>query len=904
MSFEPQLPFEPNLAGISTTTTPDWDTLKSNPTNLTSDYALLRRMQYLRPAQIAAIKARNHTSVIEVVVIADRSLPEEAVKATRKSLAFQSYDFLKVSVVYTEEHSVVQHIRNTDSEWVWIMMAGDLLAPYGALIAADWIADDGVIQAFYTDEEVYRNGQASFPFHKPDLNVEWLRASPYIGKGLIFRTDAFRQAMTADQFMHYPLAAYETLFRLIETFGVNTIGHIPETLYRTGVMSEEWVGLPGIATYSMRVASEHLTRLGLKHTVSQGISPGLNNVRYLPERKPLVSIVIPIRELLTSIRRLIDGIMSKTVYDEFEIVVVVLSQADMSLTSYLDVIAANNPKVSVVPYYEAFNYSAVLNHGIAKSRGEYICILHPDHQIVGNDWLTNLMSYAQLPDVGVVGSKITYPDGKLQHVGVVMGLQGIANHPYYQAGKEEHGRQKLNRVSRDVSAVTASGSLFRRTLFDKLGRYNADDFGNNYTDVDYSARVLQAGYRIVWTPYVTFITDDTARKILDDTHESLKAERSARASEVVRRKHLNLIVNDPHYSHHLGIQENTPSFAYRTSVMWDPFPKPALPRIITMPGDRSGCGLYRTRGPLDAMQRMGIAEGMSSEWMVPMGEVKRLKVDTLVLQRKTSDVQILFMREYKNYLPEVFKVYELDDPLHVIPEKSVHYGHFPVDIFQRMIDGIQACDRFVCSTQPLADMFSDYHKDIRVRKNCLPVGVWKHIKARKVQSQLPRVGWGGGSSHRGDLELITDVIKHFHGKIHWVFFGMMPEVIKPYVKEFHSAVPIDVYPSMMASLGLDLAIAPVEDNDFNRCKSNLRVLEYGACGYPVVASDVEAYRSDLPGVTLVNDNPDNWIAAIEEMLEDRERLTQRGADLREAIHKDWMLDGDRVHEWLDCWTPG
>jgi glycosyltransferase involved in cell wall biosynthesis len=303
------------------------------------------------------------------------------------------------------------------------------------------------------------------------------------------------------------------------------------------------------------------------------------------------------------------------------------------------------------------------------------------------------------------------------------------------------------------------------------------------------------------------------------------------------------------------------------------------------------------------MMAAGLVEGMSSEWMLPLPEVKRLKVDTLILQRKTSDIQIQFLREYQKYLPEVFKIYELDDPLHLIPEKSIHYGKFPVDVFQRQVNGIQACDRFVVSTEPLAEVFSQYHNNIVVRKNLLPVPTWKHLVGRKVESDLPRVGWGGGTSHQGDLELIADVVKHFYGKVRWVFFGMLPEMMKPYVTEFHSGVPIDVYPAMMASLGLDLAVAPLESNRFNECKSNLRILEYGACGYPVVASSVIPYVTGLPGVVNVGDSKDDWIGAIEEMLEDRTRLHKRGMQLREAIHKDWMLSGDNLDSWMKAWTP-
>lgn len=94
--------------------------------------------------------------------------------------------------------------------------------------------------------------------------------------------------------------------------------------------------------------------------------------------------------------------------------------------------------------------------------------------------------------------------------------------------------------------------------------------------------------------------------------------------------------------------------------------------------------------------------------------------------------------------------------------------------------------------------------------------------------------------------MIADVVKELAGEVEWVFFGMCPAAIRPYVHEVHAGVEIDSYPAALARLDLDLAVAPVEQNLFNECKSNLRLLEYGACGFPVVCSDLECYKGDLP----------------------------------------------------------
>jgi len=117
---------------------------------------------------------------------------------------------------------------------------------------------------------------------------------------------------------------------------------------------------------------------------------------------------------------------------------------------------------------------------------------------------------------------------------------------------------------------------------------------------------------------------------------------------------------------------------------------------------------------------------------------------------------------------------------------------------------------------------------------------WAEIRAENG-AQAAR-GLGRGDAARGDLALIREVVEATSEECDWVFFGMCPEELRPFVKEFHPFVPFEQYPAKLASLNLDLAVAPLEVNRFNECKSNLRLLEYGILGWPVVCSDVLPYR--------------------------------------------------------------
>jgi hypothetical protein len=151
----------------------------------------------------------------------------------------------------------------------------------------------------------------------------------------------------------------------------------------------------------------------------------------------------------------------------------------------------------------------------------------------------------------------------------------------------------------------------------------------------------------------------------------------------------------------------------------------------------------------------------------------------------------------------------------------------------------------------------------------------------------------------GDLKLLYKVVPALAHAVDWVFFGHIPNVLARYAKEVHPHVPIDDYPQKLASLGLDLAVAPLQVHPYNDAKSCLRVLELGSCGFPVICSDVRAFDVPLP-VRRCSSHPDDWIASISDAIEDRAALAVWGDRLRSDILAGWLLSG-RVSDWSSAW---
>jgi len=185
--------------------------------------------------------------------------------------------------------------------------------------------------------------------------------------------------------------------------------------------------------------------------------------------------------------------------------------------------------------------------------------------------------------------------------------------------------------------------------------------------------------------------------------------------------------------------------------------------------------------------------------------------------------------------------------------------------------------------------------------NCLEKAIWDGARPPGLPRRKPRVGWAGAQQHLGDLELIYPVVEALADDVDWIFMGMCPDPLRPFVHEFHDFVrDFERYPAALAQLDLDLALAPLEINAFNEAKSNLRLLEYGFMGWPVVCTDVFPYQ--VAPVTRLANDPQRWIAAIREQLADPESLHKAGKRLQDWVLSGFMIE-DHAASWLDAYRP-
>ncbi|GFZ86309.1 glycosyltransferase family 92 protein [Dyella caseinilytica] len=875
------------------------------PSDLYKNWQAQYQLSEIAIAQAMERIAQSGAPRIHVMLI-DSASDTEAVSLTQDSLDAQHYPHHQLSVISGEDQwmeRLNQAITASNADWIQLAYAGDKLHAATLLLLAERVAMHSVLSAVYVDEDTHNQGTFENPIFKPDINLDMLRSYPYAGRALAFKRERC-VALGGLSAGYGDMAGYDLLFRLLEADGLHAIGHIGEVMYRAALPYAHWLASETAKTHSATIVSNHLQRIGVPHKMEPGALPGFNRVTYQHTRQPPVSIIIPTKDQLPILNGLLDSLMSKTTYLNYEVLIVDNNTEEPAACAYLDGIERlNSSQLRVLRYPHPFNYSAINNFAAKHARGEYLILLNNDTAVLHGDWIEALLNHAQRPEVGIVGAKLHYPDGRIQHGGVVLGLRGPADHPFIGQPMEADGYMHRLRVDQNYTAVTAACLMIRKSVYEQVGGLDEQDFKVSYNDVDLCLKVNKAGYLTVWTPYARLMhVGSVSQTKVDQTAQEAKQKRFLGEQSAMYRKWLRQLARDPAYSTNLSIDGIGFELDPHRAKGWQPFSQPLLPRLFCVAADSHGCGHYRIMQPFSSMKRSGLAEGVIAGAHLSPVAMERFQPTSLVLQRQVTDAQVKLLESYRDF-SQAFKVFELDDLIQQIPIKSHFHGLMPKDIVKSLRRSLSTVDRFVVSTEALAEQFQGFHTDIRVVLNRLPVNWWGDLpQSQRRVGRKPRVGWGGGSSHRGDLELIADVVRDLSDEVEWVFFGMCPEKLRPYIHEFHNGVPIEEYPHKLASLNLDLALAPLEDNTFNECKSNLRLLEYGACGFPVVCTDIICYQGDLP-VTRVKNRYKEWTSAIRMHLDDLDATAKMGDALRDTVQRDWMLTEDKLLSWRNTWLP-
>lgn len=790
--------------------------------------------------------------------------------------------------------SVINQIIDArHDDWVMFLDASCTMHDSGmTALSARLVAQNSYL-ALYADEFFYIDNAPVGAAFRPDLNLDLLLSSPKtMAQHWLFRRELLLAAGGLDA--DYPSSAeFDLIVKLIESQGFEAIGHVAEPLL-TGQLKSRSI-LEDVA-----ILERHLQNRGYPDGRA-ALDKFFNyRLRYNHPDKPVVSIVILANWHLASLISCVTTLLEKTTYHRYELIIICDNQGTPERDRWLSDIGSVDPqRIKTVMFDGGFSHGAMANRAAELAVGDYLLFMHCEMAVTDGEWLDNLLNHGQRPEVFATGAKHLSSDNKIRHAGYVLGVNGAVGEVF--RGNDDNEPNYLGRMHLDqnYSAVSGDLVLMRKSVFDELGGF--DDNKRLYGDVDLCLKAREQGYLTVWTPYAR-LHRPAARKspFPDETvHASTKLKQLE--EDKVYAQWMPVIASDPAYNPNLSLRSR--HFELRNDEFsWQPLRAENLPSFLAHNADIYGCGHYRITQPLKAMIAEGVAQGSSGMTLLTLSEMGQFRPDSLIIQRRYSPAFHTWM-ERVGKLHNVFKVFELDDYIINLPMK--HHGRqaYKQETAKLIRKSLSFFDRFVVSTAPLAEAMRDMHPDIVVVKNRLPSEAWGTLQSLRNQGRKPRVGWAGGISHRGDLEMIFDIVRELSGEVEWVFMGMCPDKLRPYVHEIHSGVDLPLYPAALAALNLDLALAPVEDNIFNACKSNLRLLEYGACGVPVICSNVACYQQDDLPVTRVNNKFIDWREAIRMHLADPDASAKMGRELQAIVRRDWMLTGENLRLWAQAWRP-
>ncbi|SEA28867.1 glycosyltransferase family 2 protein [Alkalimonas amylolytica] len=458
-----------------------------------------------------------------------------------------------------------QHLAALDpGQPVLIMPVGVVLAP----IALCWwleVFDASASGWIYSDhDQLDDNGQRTTPHFKPDWSLELARCSHYIGDTLLVKAGVLRQSgWPVANGQGQPPSMQQLVLQLAELPDCS-VAHIPAILWHqssqaAGAMSE----------LRADVVEQHLHRQGIAARVEPNVH-GYLDIHYAPASPaPLVSVVIPTRDMLHLLEPCVESVLNRSDYPAVEVLIVDNQSCEPATLDYFTRIV-QDARVRVLRYDKPFNYSAINNFAVQQARGELICLLNNDTEVIRPDWLSQMAGQLTQPGVGIVGARLLFADERVQHAGDVIGVGGCASHLHFRLPASAPGYMGRAVLSQDLSAVTAACLLTWRALYLELGGLNETELTVAFNDVDYCLKVREAGWRVLYTPLALLYHYESVSRGKDDN--PVKQQRAALEAAYMRARWARQMQGDPFYNPNLNgtAADFRLSAAPRVSKPWQP----------------------------------------------------------------------------------------------------------------------------------------------------------------------------------------------------------------------------------------------------------------------------------------------------------------------------------------------
>lgn len=414
----------------------------------------------------------------------------------------------------------------------------------------------------YCDEATFKGNSINhmITLHfKPDFAPDNLRANNYICHFSVFKrellegTELFRSQFDGSQ-------DHDMILRL--TGRAEKIVHVSKILYYWRSHKGSVASGIGAKTYAIAAAkgaiAEHLKSKGCQDfsIESTRAFETIFRIKYDLTSRPLVSIVIANKDHMEDLSRCVESIINKSTYENFQIIIVENNSETEQIREYYQEIA-KHPKVQVVTYKGAFNYSKINNYGVSFAKGEFVLLLNNDTEVITEGWIEEMLMYGQREDVGAVGAKLYYEDKTIQHAGIVIGLGAhrTAGHTHYKVPEANVGYMGKLCYAQNVTAVTGACMLVRKSLYEKLGGLD-EEYAVALNDVDFCLRIRKLGLLNIFTPFAQLYHYESKSRGSDNKKDANAIRYQEESDKFKERWKVELSEGDPYYNRNFSLDHS------------------------------------------------------------------------------------------------------------------------------------------------------------------------------------------------------------------------------------------------------------------------------------------------------------------------------------------------------------
>ena len=465
----------------------------------------------------------------------------------------------RIRFISTENKNLASCINSllsvSTGAYILFLMPDDTITPNCLFEVVKHINSDPSDMLIYTDEDtIVEDGTYATPYFKPGWSPDTLLSRNYIGNTIIAKKEltslvnGCREGFETNCFYDFLLRASEV---------TNNIGHIPKVLFHCA--SKKFT--PADNFTAKKALNEAMIRRSTPATITEvPETTGCYYLNYAIKQTDLVSIIIPTKDNTALLKSTIDSILQKTSYPNYEILVLNNNSSSEDFFALIkDYTEKHAGIIRCIDANFSFNFAKLINHGVAESNGKYILMCNNDVEVIHNDWITQMISYAQHNRTGAVGVKLLYPDNTIQHAGIVLGIDGASGHVFANSPANDNGYFYNLKATTNYAAVTAACLMCRKEVYTEVNGMD-ETLEVEYNDIDLCLRLLEKGYYNLYLPSVQLHHYESATR--GHPFRSIKSyKQHEKDLRIFKAKWQPLIDNDPFYNANLSL-ENT-DFRYR-----------------------------------------------------------------------------------------------------------------------------------------------------------------------------------------------------------------------------------------------------------------------------------------------------------------------------------------------------